>query len=30
MKAIAWMGKQKMEAMNVPDPKILSQSDCIA
>src|SRR5436305_228670 len=29
MKAIAWMGKQKMEAVNVPDPKILSQSDCI-
>src|SRR3954454_10707309 len=29
MKAIAWMGKQKMETVNVPDPKILSQGDCI-
>src|SRR3954470_23255096 len=29
MKAIAWMGKQKMESINVPDPQILSQGDCI-
>src|SRR5919112_4760344 len=29
MKATAWMGKKKMETITVPDPKILSQSDCI-
>jgi len=29
MKAIAWMGKQKMESINLPDPQILSQGDCI-
>src|SRR3954464_16100320 len=29
MKAVAWMGKQKMETIDVPDPKILSQGDCI-
>ena len=29
MKAIAWMGKQKMESITVPDPQILSQGDCI-
>jgi threonine dehydrogenase-like Zn-dependent dehydrogenase len=29
MKATCWMAPKKMEVMNVPDPKILSQSDCI-
>ncbi len=29
MKATCWMGPQKMEVMNVPDPQILNQSDCI-
>ena len=29
MKATCWAGKQKMEVRNVPDPKILNQSDCI-
>ncbi|MDX6682861.1 MAG: hypothetical protein QOG94_2900, partial [Solirubrobacteraceae bacterium] len=27
--AICWMGPQKMESRDVPDPKILSQGDCI-
>ena len=29
MKATCWMGRQKMEVQEVPDPRILSQSDCI-
>src|SRR3954466_1575425 len=29
MKATCWMGMQKMEVKNVPDPQILSQGDCI-
>jgi threonine dehydrogenase-like Zn-dependent dehydrogenase len=29
MKATCWMGLQKMEVQEVPDPRILSQSDCI-
>jgi threonine dehydrogenase-like Zn-dependent dehydrogenase len=29
MKATCWMGKQKMEVKEVPDPQILSQGDCI-
>jgi threonine dehydrogenase-like Zn-dependent dehydrogenase len=29
MQATCWMGPKKMEVMDVPDPKILSQSDCI-
>jgi threonine dehydrogenase-like Zn-dependent dehydrogenase len=29
MKATCWMGKQKMEVREVPDPKILSPRDCI-
>jgi threonine dehydrogenase-like Zn-dependent dehydrogenase len=29
MRATCWMGKQKMEVVDVPDPKLLSQSDCI-
>jgi len=29
MKATCWMGKQKMEVKNVPDPSILNQKDCI-
>ena len=29
MKATCWMGKQKMEVREVPDPKILNQGDCI-
>ena len=29
MKATCWMGPRKMEVREVPDPKILSQSDCI-
>ena len=29
MKATCWMGMQKMEVREVPDPRILSQSDCI-
>jgi threonine dehydrogenase-like Zn-dependent dehydrogenase len=29
MKATCWMGKQKMEVRDVPDPKILNQRDCI-
>jgi threonine dehydrogenase-like Zn-dependent dehydrogenase len=29
MKATCWMGKHKMEVVNVPDPQILSQGDCI-
>src|SRR4051812_17760857 len=29
MKATCWMGPQKMEVRNVPDPQILSQGDCI-
>ena len=29
MKATCWMGMQKMEVQEVPDPRILSQSDCI-
>ena len=29
MKATCWMGMQKMEVQEVPDPTILSQSDCI-
>src|SRR3954465_4443895 len=30
MKATVWMGKQKMEVVNVPDPRILNRQDCIA
>jgi threonine dehydrogenase-like Zn-dependent dehydrogenase len=29
MKATCWMGPQKMQVREVPDPKILSQGDCI-
>ncbi|MFI5229680.1 MAG: zinc-dependent alcohol dehydrogenase [Gemmatimonadales bacterium] len=29
MKATCWMGKQKMEVTSVPDPRILSDGDCI-
>ncbi len=29
MKATCWMGMQKMEVKEVPDPQILNQSDCI-
>ncbi|HVX40686.1 MAG TPA: zinc-dependent alcohol dehydrogenase [Gemmatimonadaceae bacterium] len=29
MKATCWMGKHAMEVTNVPDPRILSQNDCI-
>src|SRR3954468_19436691 len=29
MKATCWMGPRKLEVKNVPDPKILNQSDCI-
>ena len=29
MKATCWMGVQKMEVREVPDPQILSQGDCI-
>jgi len=29
MKAVQWMGPQKMQVNNVPDPKILSQNDVI-
>jgi len=29
MKATVWMGKQKMEVVNVPDPRILNRQDCI-
>src|SRR5829696_1872734 len=29
MKATCWMGKNKMEVVDVPDPRILNQSDCI-
>ncbi|MFL5929675.1 MAG: zinc-dependent alcohol dehydrogenase [Gaiellaceae bacterium] len=29
MKAVQWMGPQKMQVNNVPDPKLLSQSDVI-
>src|SRR3954465_2004198 len=29
MKATCWMGMQKMEVKDVPDPQILSQGDCI-
>src|SRR5687767_10455693 len=29
MKATCWMGLQKMEVKEVPDPQILNQSDCI-
>ena len=29
MKATCWMGPQKMQVKEVPDPKILSQGDCI-
>ena len=29
MKATCWMGPRKMEVVDVPDPKILSQGDCI-
>jgi threonine dehydrogenase-like Zn-dependent dehydrogenase len=29
MKAVSWMGKQKMEVRDVPDPQILNQGDCI-
>src|ERR687890_2725104 len=29
MKAVQWMGPNKMQVNNVPDPKILSQGDVI-
>jgi threonine dehydrogenase-like Zn-dependent dehydrogenase len=29
MKATCWMGKKKMEVLDVPDPQILNQRDCI-
>ena len=29
MKAICWMGPQKMQAREVPDPTILNSNDCI-
>ena len=29
MKATCWMGPQKMQVREVPDPKILNQGDCI-
>src|SRR5829696_5467520 len=29
MKATCWMGPRKMQVKEVPDPKILSQGDCI-
>ena len=29
MKANCWMGKQKVEVVDVPDPKILNKRDCI-
>jgi threonine dehydrogenase-like Zn-dependent dehydrogenase len=29
MKATCWMGPKKMEVVDVPDPRILSQRDCI-
>jgi threonine dehydrogenase-like Zn-dependent dehydrogenase len=29
MKATCWMGPQKMQVRDVPDPRILSQNDCI-
>ena len=29
MKAVCWMGKEKMQVHNVPDPKILNPRDAI-
>jgi threonine dehydrogenase-like Zn-dependent dehydrogenase len=29
MKAACWMGKQKVQVVDVPEPKILNQRDCI-
>jgi threonine dehydrogenase-like Zn-dependent dehydrogenase len=29
MKATCWMGKQKMEVLDVPEPRILNNRDCI-
>ena len=29
MKATCWMGKQKMQVLDVPEPKILNKRDCI-
>jgi threonine dehydrogenase-like Zn-dependent dehydrogenase len=29
MKATCWMGKQRMQVREVPDPRILNQGDCI-
>ena len=29
MKAACWMGKQKIQVVDVPEPKILNQRDCI-
>ena len=29
MKAVCWMGKEKMSVENVPDPKILNPRDAI-
>jgi threonine dehydrogenase-like Zn-dependent dehydrogenase len=29
MKATCWMGPTKVEVSEVPDPRILSESDCI-
>jgi threonine dehydrogenase-like Zn-dependent dehydrogenase len=29
MKATCWMGKQKMQVLDVPEPKILNSRDCI-
>ena len=29
MKAVCWMGKEKMQVYDVPDPKILNPSDAI-
>lgn len=29
MKAVCWMGKQEMQVLDVPDPVILNQEDCV-
>jgi threonine dehydrogenase-like Zn-dependent dehydrogenase len=29
MKAVCWMGRQKMQVQDVPEPRILNQEDCI-
>ncbi len=29
MKAVCWMGKEDVQVLNVPDPKILNERDAI-